>query len=272
MSSQSNCSPLLDCWASVGGAMVSAAMGLLLSSGIWGASLLAADSQVPVYEVRRVTSKLQIDGRLDEAAWFAARPIGDFHFPWFKSGAREQSLVKLVWDDDYLFIACVCQDAHITARHAQRGASLASDDCFEIMLAPSRDRPAFYYNVEWNPTGGYIDGHRPNGADAPRVEWDVRDMKLVGTHAGTLNNDTDKDTLWTAEVAIPWVNFREVLPHFPPQAGDEFRANFNRHGGESNPQFSQWSPADTPAPAFHVPSRFGRLILSPRTVPFGAGQ
>ena len=237
------------------------------SISVWS-TVFAADSRLQEYEVCRVTDKLEIDGRLDEPAWFAAPPLGDFQFPWFKSGAREQSLVKLAWDIDYLYIACVCQDAHIVASHAKHDDGLASDDCFEIMLAPNRDRPAFYYNVEWNAIGGYVDGHRPNGANAPRVEWDARGVKLAGSHVGTLNDDTDDDTLWSVEVAIPWANFREHLPHFPPHAGDEFRANFNRHGGITNQQFSQWSPADTPAPAFHVPSRFGRLVLSPRTIPF----
>jgi hypothetical protein len=231
-------------------------------------ALFAAESQLPKYEIRRVANKPAVDGRLDELAWLAAPALGDFHFPWFKSGVREQSLAKLTWDDECLYIASVCQDAHITARHAQHDGSIASDDCFEIMLAPNRDRPEFYFNIEWNAIGGYIDGHRPNGADAPRVEWDAHGAKLAATHIGTLNDDADKDSLWCVEVAIPWANFREHMPHFPPQAGDEFRANFNRHGGDTNPQFSQWSPADTPAPAFHVPRRFGRLILSPRIVPF----
>ena len=231
-------------------------------------ALLAELSQLPEYEIRLVADKPKIDGRLDEPAWFAARPMGDFQFPWFKSGAREQSLAKLAWDSDCLYIACVCQDAYIAASHKKHDEPLATDDCFEIMLSPNRDRPAFYFNIEWNAAGGYIDGHRPNGADAPRVEWNSRGIQLAVSHTGTLNDDTDLDTLWTAEVAIPWKNFREHLPHFPPQAGDQFRANFNRHGGFTNPQFSQWSAADTPAPAFHVPSRFGRLVLSPRAIPF----
>jgi hypothetical protein len=230
--------------------------------------LFAADSHLPEYEIYRVTEKLQIDGRLDEAAWFSALSMGEFQFPWFKSGVREQSLAKLAWDNDHLYVACICQDRHITAIQTKHDSPLASDDCFEIMLAPRRDRPAFYFNIEWNPVGGYVDGHRPNGADAPRVEWDARGVKFAGRHSGTLNDDTDNDAHWSVEVAIPWKNFRELLAHFPPQAGDEFRANFNRHGGLTNPQFSQWSPADTPAPAFHTPNRFGRLVLSPRKIPF----
>jgi hypothetical protein len=231
-------------------------------------ALLAGDFQAPTYEIRRVLDKPEIDGKLQEPAWFAAPALTDFHFPWYKSGAREQTLVKIVWDEECLYIASVCQDAHITARHSKHVKSLLSDDCFEIMLAPNAKRPAFYFNIEWNVVGGYIDGHRPNGGNSPRVEWDARDVRLAGQHTGTINDDADTDGLWCTEVAIPWANFREHLSNFPPQPGDEFRANFNRHGGETNPQFSQWSPADTPAPAFHVPHRFGRLILSARTAPF----
>ena len=235
-------------------------------------ALFAQDSKLPEYEVRRAANKIEIDGKVPEPAWFAAATLGDFQFPWFKSGVREQSLAKLVWDDECLYIACICQDAHITAGDSQHDVPLTGDDCFEIMLAPNRNRPAFYFNIEWNAVGGYIDGHRPKGADAPRVEWDARDLRIAGQHIGTLNDDTDEDSLWCVEVAIPWINFREYLPQFPPKAGDEVRANFNRHGGDTNPQYSQWSPADTPAPAFPVPHRFGRLILAARTVPFGAAK
>jgi Carbohydrate-binding family 9 len=241
---------------------------VFFASTLAHSALLAERPQLPEYDVRLVADKPKIDGRLNEPAWFAALPIGDFQFPWFKTGAREQSLAKLAWDSDCLYIACVCQDACIAASHKKHDEPLATGDCFEIMLAPNSDRPAFYFNIEWNAAGAYVDGHRPNGADAPRVEWNSRGVVLAVSYSGTPNDDTDLDNLWTADVAIPWKNFREHLPHFPPQAGDQLRANFNRHGGLTNPQYSQWSAAGTPLPAFHVPSRFGRLILSPQVIPF----
>lgn len=240
----------------------------------WAISLLgctfswAADGELPSYEVARTATTIGIDGSPQESAWFAAASLDDFCFPWYKAGQREQSIVKLVWDDECLYIASVCQDAHITARHTAPRGPIAGDDCIEIMLAPRRDRPAFYFNVEWNVVGGYVDGHRPNGANSPRVEWDARDLRLAGKYVGSLNDDRDEDEYWCTEVAIPWANFREHLVNFPPKAGDEFRANFNRHGGLTNEQYSQWSSVGTPAPAFHVPQRFGRLILSAKATPF----
>lgn len=233
-----------------------------------GADTRALDTLVPLYEVARVTEPIEIDGKLDEPAWFAADSVGAFQFPWFKSGEREQSIVKLIWDDRCLYIASLCQDRHITARHKEHDGAIPSDDCLEIMLSPDAARPAFYFNLEWNVVGGYVDGHRPNGADSPRVEWNASDVKLAGSYLGTLNDDQDVDRLWQVEVALPWSNFREHLSHFPPQAGDEFRANFNRHGGDTNMQYSQWSPVGTPAPAFHVPLKFGVLKLTDQTVPF----
>lgn len=232
------------------------------------AASTAAEPAPPTYAVARTADAIDIDGKLQEPAWFSAAPIGPFSFPWFQSGQREQSTVKLLWDDDNLYIACVCQDRHITARHREHDGPIPSDDCLEIMISPDATRPAFYFNIEWNVVGGYVDGHRPNGAEGPRVNWDARDVRLAGSYVGSLNNDNDADQYWCVEVAIPWQNFREHLPHFPPRAGDAYRANFNRHGGDTNMQYSQWSPVGTPAPAFHVPQRFGSLVLSGERLPF----
>jgi hypothetical protein len=243
---------------------------LALGGGAIGAT--AAESSLPEYEIARTTSKLVIDGKFDEPAWLAAPAVGEFLFPWHEAGAREQSLVKLVWDDNRLYIASLCEDRHITVKHQKHDEPVASDDCLEIMFAPSAARPAFYFNVEWNVIGGYVDGHRPNGPDAPRIEWNAEGLELVGSFVGTLNDDADVDEYWAVEVAIPWRNFESHLVTYPPQVGDEFRANFNRHGGETNQQYSQWSEADTPVPAFHVPHRFGLLRLSGETVPFATQQ
>src|SRR5262245_57063078 len=101
-------------------------------------ALTAANSELPVYELRRVRDKLETDGRFEEPAWFAALPIGDFSCPWFKSCLREQSIAKLVWDDEYFYLASICQDAHIAANNKMHDEPLAGDDCFELMFSPNR--------------------------------------------------------------------------------------------------------------------------------------
>lgn len=223
---------------------------------------------LPEYHVMRTSRPPSIDGKLDEPVWFAAPALSDFHFPWYQAGTKEKTLAKIVWDDQYLYIAHLCEDTHITARYRLHNDPIPQDDCMEIMLAPDPDKPLRYFNIEWNVLGGYIDGSRPNGPQSPRVEWDVSGMKIAGSIIGVANDDQEDDESWQVEVAIPFQNFAHAMPHTPPQAGDKWRVNLNRHGGNVNPQYSQWSAGDTPAPAFHVPHRFGTLHFAPTSLPF----
>ncbi|MDA0659086.1 MAG: carbohydrate-binding family 9-like protein [Planctomycetota bacterium] len=225
-------------------------------------------AELPHYQVQHTTEPIRIDGQLDEAVWFAAPDMGNFHFPWFQSGKRERTIAKIVWDNSNLYIAHVCEDGHITARYRQHNDPIPEDDCFEIMLAPNPQEPRNYYNIEWNVLGGYIDGQRPQGPQGPRAEWDVEGLRLAGRVVGTANEDGDNDSYWIVEVAIPWKNFNHAMPHTPPEPGDTWRVNLNRHGGTTNMQYSQWSAADTPAPSFHVPHRFGTLEFVNDKLPF----
>ncbi len=222
----------------------------------------------PEYVALRAAEPPKIDGILDEPAWFVAPSISQFQFPWFQQGKREQSAVKLLWDDQNLYVAHICQDEFITARHSERDGPISQDDCFEIMLAPRADQPNFYFNIEWNAIRGYLDNHRPGGATGPRVAWNSTGVRIACTLVGTANNHADRDTGWIGEVAIPFTNFvRSEESHFP-RAGNIWHANFNRHGGEQNVQYSQWSAGDTPQPSFHTPHRFGRIVFSQDTSPF----
>ncbi len=229
----------------------------------------ADDWKPPVYTVHRAAGPITIDGKLDEPAWFAAPGMGPLHFTWYKSGGKEQTAVKLLWDDEYLYVAHVSLDSHISARHIEHDGNIPEDDCFEIMFAPDPSKPNIYFNVEWNVIGGYVDNFRPNGPKQPRApKWDVEGVKIAGSYAGTLNDDSDADRYWLVEVALPFRNFTQYAKSVPPQAGQSWNFNINRHGGKADPQYSQWSRGDTPVPSFHTPHRFGRIVFSTAT-PFG---
>jgi hypothetical protein len=175
-----------------------------------------------------------------------------------------------LWDDVYLFVAHICEDAHISARHTERDGYIPEDDCFEVIFAPNPDKPNVYFNIEWNVIGGFVDNHRPNGPKQPRApKWDDTGVNIAGTSIGKLNDDSDEDEYWIVEVAIPFKNFVHAMPNTPPQAESSWNLNLNRHGGQSNPQYSQWSKADTPAPNFHTPHRFGRVMFAKESSPFG---
>jgi hypothetical protein len=223
----------------------------------------AATDKIPTYTILRAGKPLTIDGKLDEPAWRAAPTVGDFVFPWWKEGKREQTQARLLWDEEYLYVAFVCADEHITARHTERDGKIPEDDCAEIMLTPDADHPHVYFNIEFNVLGGILDNFRPNGPDKPRApKWDAEGVKIAGTYVGTLNDDSDSDRSWQVELAIPWRNFAAYMKSSPPKPGLVMRLNLNRHGGQTNPQYSQWASGGTPKPSFHTPDRFGRVTLS----------
>jgi hypothetical protein len=231
----------------------------------------AQDWKPPEYTAHRAGSPILIDGSLDEPAWFGAPSARLEFFPWWKEGKKERTVVKVLWDDTYLYVAHASEDAHITARHTERDGKIPDDDCFEIMLSPDPTKPEVYFNLEWNVLGGLLDNFRPHGPKQPRTpKWDAEGVQIRGKYAGTLNNDADADRYWTVEAAIPFRNFSAYMPATPPRPGAHWNVNFNRHGGETNGQYSQWSPADTAQPNFHTPHRFGRLIFSGGASPFDA--
>ena len=47
-----------------------------------------AHTEIPEYTVLRTTDKMVIDGKLDEADWESAKPVGDFIFPWWEKGEK----------------------------------------------------------------------------------------------------------------------------------------------------------------------------------------
>jgi hypothetical protein len=73
-------------------------IGLFLSPLLMGQPL-------PRYDVFRTAGRIVIDGKLDEPAWAQAPSVGNFHFNWWKEGAKEQTVAKLLWDDDNLYVS-----------------------------------------------------------------------------------------------------------------------------------------------------------------------
>lgn len=211
------------------------------------------------YDIAYTNSKIEIDGQLDEAAWNSAVTIDAFQFPWWEEGKKEQTTAKLLWDDDYLYVSFVCEDAHIWAEHSERDSPVYKDDCVEVFTSPNPDKLKDYFNIEMNAKGITLDYQHPEGPGT-KVPWDP-DLTIATHIDGTLNDDSDSDRSWTLEAAIPFAAFSHVAKNTPPKPGDEWRLNLHRLGGQTNFQYSQWSPAVSDKVLFHAPPFFGRVTF-----------
>jgi putative heme-binding domain-containing protein len=217
------------------------------------------------YDIYRAASPITIDAKLDEPAWQQAPSVGDFDFPWFKDGLKEQTVAKILWDDENLYVSWHAQDRHISAYVTQRHGTVWKDDCVEIFISPNPDKVKNYYTWEINAIGGVLNHLRTDWRTGP-MEWEPEGVRIRTTFQGSAKKDESADdSHWIVEASIPLKNFSRDAAHTPPRDGDRWRLNLQRLGGRTNAQSSTWAPLPPGVRSFHTPEAFGhvRFVNSP---------
>ena len=229
----------------------------------------APPAEVPSYTIKRVNQGIQIDGVVDEADWERTTSIY-FTFPWSNGpqDGRQGTIARMLWDPGHLYISYVCDDPYLDAKVTERGGPVYNEDAVEIFVAPGED-VSTYFGYEMNINGALLDyiasggGKKSTGNNRP--VWQSEGVRIATSHKGTLNDHRDTDQSWSLEVAIPFDNFRHLDAQIPPQPGDVWRLNLNRTAGYQG-RYSLWSDTGTPAPQFHMATRFGKVFFSSELV------
>ena len=234
---------------------------IFLFAGWAGAQTAASQASArPRYEVKRASSSIEIDGKLDEKAWQAAEPIV-LIFPWeAQTGAKQKTTVRVLWDDQRLYIGYACEDADITAQFSERDDPTYRDDAVEAFINPRPSQTDVYLGLEMNARAVLYDYVSIKSAQYVLKRFNLQGVQLATFIDGTLNTRGDRDKGWSLEVAIPWSNFEELSRR--PEAGTVWTAAFNRWDGvEPDGRLSMWvDPLDRRAEPHH-PERFGDLVF-----------
>ena len=225
------------------------------------APLLLPQTPLPRYEVKRATTDITVDGKLDESAWASASAPLTLQFLWEnQTGAKQKTLARVVWTAQALYLGYEVEDADITARFLQRDDPTYQDDAVEFFVNPDPKQEVVYYGFEMNARGVLYDYLNYNSRTLFK-RWDATGMTIATTLRGTLNERTDTDSGWTLEAAIPGAKFEE-LSRRPPVAGTVWKANFNLWDGVAPARrMSIWSDPENTTSWPHVPSRFGELLF-----------
>lgn len=184
------------------------------------------------YGVMKIDHPMQIDGRDDEQAWDLA--------PWTeefvdiegdaKSKPPYTTKVKMLWDEECLYIYAKMEEPHVWGNLTKRDAIIYHDNDFEVFIKPF-EQHAFYYEIEVNPLNTILDLMMPKpyrfGGDA-LMHWDVRNLKSAVHVEGTLNNPDDTDQYWSVEMAIPFKSLTTFSRKVTPKINDYWRVNFSR--------------------------------------------
>ncbi|OMP78759.1 carbohydrate-binding family 9-like protein [[Flexibacter] sp. ATCC 35208] len=184
------------------------------------------------YQVYQTTTPIKLDGKPDEAAWQKAEWSQDFtDIEGDKQPAPAmRTRLKMLWDQDHLYILAELEDANIWATLHQHDTIIYHDNDFEIFVDPDGDTHQ-YFELEINPYNTVMDlfmpkPYRENG-DA-LMNWDAQGMRTATHIDGTLNKPGDKDKKWTVEMSIPFSAFGFFNQHIRMKDSTIWRINFSR--------------------------------------------
>lgn len=243
----------------------------------------------PVYRCVRATGAPGVlTGDVEKEFWKQGEWITDFHDiegdtlprPW------KQTRVKLLWNDEALYIAAELLDDTIWATVTERDSVIFADNDFEVFLVP-QDSSHRYFELEMNALNTVWDllMERPQRDCVKRIiGWDIKGLQTAVKIDGELNNPNADNKKWSIEMKIPWFSLRECPldqcypPRFEPAVGEVWRLNFSRveydvdivdgkyvkrtdENGVPLPEHNWlWSP--TGVIDAHMPEMYGYLIFT----------
>ncbi len=251
------------------------------------------DIQPKNYICYKANDAITVDGDLKESDWqhaewtdYFADIEGDA-----KPAPRFGTRAKMLWDDDYFYVAAELSEPDIWAKLMNRDDIIFYDNDFEVFIDPDGNTHGYVefemnaFNTVWDLF--LIQPYRDINKAALH-QFDIKDLKTGVQVYGTLNQPGDEDSSWTVEIAFPWKGLNEVadIP-MPPDDKDQWRVNFSRvewktevkegvYEKQINPQTNKsypednwvWSPQGVVN--MHYPEMWGYVQFSETNV--GSGK
>ncbi|MDX1676010.1 MAG: DUF5916 domain-containing protein, partial [Longimicrobiales bacterium] len=162
------------------------------------------------FAVPRLSGPIELDGRVDEAAWAAIDPLPHVvHMPTFRGEPTAPTELRVAYDDRYLYASCrayVRDPSHIRAPSLERDdGSFANDWCVVNLDTYDDNETAWVFGT--SPAGIRTEAVFPgDGTGAPNFTWST-----FWDAAASRDGDG-----WYAEIRVPLSSLR-----FQPEAGTD---------------------------------------------------
>lgn len=234
-------------------------LGSILLTSCWGDDAMAAFTPA-IYEARRTTVAPTIDGDLSDSAWSSAQRIGPFFA--YKSGgapAAAETTMRILWDDQFLYVSVQAIDADIRSSCSLAGAcghdaALFLGDVVELFVRESTAQVR-YHEFEWSPLGSDFDARFESRFGAPGAAWESGLLSAVLV-SGTVDEASDTDLGWAAEARIPLASFQSAVKVGTTWTFTGARYDYHNRNVPSGPALMMSTRGDPSAPAGGVTNGF----------------
>ena len=201
--------------------------------------------QGPGMEAAYIHDHVIVDGWLDEEVWKQAKV---YHLGLANDQAalgkqvQEAGSVRLVWDDQYLYVAVEFEDVDIVAEgQSDQLPHFQFGDLCEVFLKPEKE--TWYWELYVTPhsrmSSYWFPGRGRFGLPS-NFQYSCG-LRVAAKVDGSINNWRDKDARWTAEMAMP---LRDLTAHgetFGPGSSWRIlvaRYNYSRYRSERGPELT----------------------------------
>ncbi|MFA6567937.1 MAG: carbohydrate-binding family 9-like protein [Victivallales bacterium] len=163
------------------------------------------------------SAPVRLDGKLDEGDWAKAPAYSLRLSLKAYSGLpesmqknigetlREKATVKLLWDDNYLYVGAEFEDSDVVNEGKEDQSHFYNTgDLLEVFLKPAKENN--YWEIYGTPNSKkswFFFPSRGRTMFPACASYLPEDLKVAATVDGTLDNWKDKDKGWAVEIAIP---------------------------------------------------------------------
>ncbi len=221
-----------------------------------GPNLGASAEPLPEYQAKRTSLAPTIDGDLSDEVWKSAPEIvllGSMR----GESVRLRTTARILYDEQHLYVGFDAEDPDVWGTLLNRDDPIYGQEVVEVFLDANADGKT-YNELQVSPNNTIFDAYFPARRQGMDLSWDSK-MQTAVKIRGTLNDPSDRDDGWSAEMKIPFAELAEV-PRLP-QPGDRWRMNLYRLDLPDRKRQEGQAFSPVQVPDFHNLSRFGWLVF-----------
>jgi hypothetical protein len=178
------------------------------------------------------------------------------HVPWPTHPYKPIVSFCIVHDGDCIFLKFFVIEKNIRSVNSEINGPVYEDSCVEFFISFNNDKA--YYNLEFNCIGACLAGYGEGRNDRQLLPPEV--IKKIRSQAVINHGMMEGNVVWELLLAIPLSIFcHHTLDTFTGSVG---RGNFYKCGDLlPQPHYITWSNIKAPAPDFHLPDFFDKLVF-----------